>query len=355
MKTFLKRSTVLLLILASLAVTVFTGCGEKKKEINYDLKHDVTDKTEAFFIDADEVSAVSIDGTALSAEDYMLKNGYILFNDGLYSTLGKGDHTIVLTSGEKTSSFKLTVTDEADIDYVLPEVEELLFVGSDLPKVTFSNDIQAKEVDYSLTINGEECELSDNGRYNRIESDVAGDCKYTIKITRNDKVVENKVYNFKTTNNVVELSSGAGIYFGAKALSVAKSVDSKNDNVPCMILQRLSWDAAEFHFNNDFILDCLNKGLNKVTVEYRLDYIHPNASPTYECPFNPRIYDQVIKDYVGDVVGGDSWMVTASSDYTVKSFTFEKDFKFKENESFCFANLRNTAVFYVKGIIFSKG
>lgn len=41
--------------------------------------------------------------------------------------------------------------------------------------------------------------------------------------------------------------------------------------------------------------------------------------------------------------------------YTVKSFTFEKDFKFKENESFCFANLRNTAIFYVKGIIFSKG
>lgn len=355
MKTFLKRTAILLLILASLAVTVFTGCGEKKKEINYDLKHDVTDKTEAFFIDADEVSAVSIDGTPLSAEDYMLKNGYILFNDGLYSTLGIGDHTIVLTSGEKTSSFKLTVTDEADIDYVMPEVEELLFVGSDLPKVTFSNDIQAKEVDYSLTINGVESELSDNGTYNRIESDVAGDCKYTIKITRNGKEVENKVYNFKTTNNVVELSSGAGIYFGEKALSISKTVDSKNDNIPCMTMERLTWDDAAFVFNNTFIEDCIAKGLTKVTVEYRLDYVHTNVSSSKQSAFNPQIYDTVEDKRVGEFLGEGSWTVTVSPDYTTKSFTFGKDLKFKENEHFCFANINYTAVIYVKAITFSRG
>ena len=194
MKKAIKRLIALTMLSASLALTAFAGCGEAKPAIKQNLKYDVTDKTEAFFIDADQASAVSIDGKLLTADEYVVKNGYILLDEGIYASLGKGEHAIALTADGKTSTFKLTVTDDADLSYVLPEIADVVFVGSSLPKVSFFNDVQSREVSYSLKINGAECALTDDGQLNHINSLAAGDCEYSIKITRNGKEIENKVF-----------------------------------------------------------------------------------------------------------------------------------------------------------------
>ncbi len=353
MKKAIKRLIALTMLSASLALTAFTGCGESKPEIKQNLKYDVTDKTEAFFIDADQASAVSIDGKLLTADEYVVKNGYILLDEGIYASLGKGEHAIALTADGKTTTFKLTVTDDADLSYVLPEIADVVFVGSSLPKVSFFNDVQSREVVYSLKINGAECALTDDGQLNHINSLAAGDCEYSIKITRNGKEIENKVYRFKTTDNVVALSGGAGVYFGEKALSIAKDVDSKNDNVPCIKLERTSWDAASFVFNNEFVSGCIEKGLTKVTLEYRLDYVHPNVSSANQSAFNPQIYNSQTETSV--LLGNNFGAVTASTDYRTASFTFKNGQKLLENESFRISTINFTAVFYVKSITFSRG
>ena len=353
MKKSIKRVAAFIMLSASFALTAFTGCSKPESEVKRDMKYDVTDKTEAFFIDADRATNVSIDGKPLTEDEYVVRNGYILLNEGIYAALGKGDHAILLTAGGKTSSFMLTVTDDADLSYVLPEIAEVLFVGSNLPKVTFFNDVQSREVEYSLKINGAESELTDDGQFNRIKNGVSGDCEYNVKITRNGKVIENKTYNFKTTDNVVELSGGTGVYFGEKALSVAKDVDSKNENVPCLKLERLSWDAAAFVFNNEFVLSCIEKGLTKVTIEYRLDYVHANVSSSGQSAFSPQIYDSGSDSSV--TLGGNFGAVGVSTDYRTESFTFKKGQKLSDNESFRIGSINYTAVFYVKSIVFSRG
>ncbi len=198
----------LIVILSLLSIACFTsfafGCtGDKPitegiafNEITFgDHTFDVGDHPNfAVKIGENKVDKVLVNDIELKTSEYIVKNGYFAFAYDNFKEMGLGKHNVKVVFEQGTKEFTLTITDVQAAKFDISISESYEIGDIDLPKATILNEYQDFSIEYSLTKDGEEVVLSDNGESFAVSFSEAGNYKYKLAVTKNGSVTDH-VYN----------------------------------------------------------------------------------------------------------------------------------------------------------------
>ena len=109
------------------------------KKIVTTLNYDIAESTEAFYIGSNAITGIEVDGQLVSADDYLIRNKYLLMQDGWFANLGVGKHTFRVVYKTKALSFTFNISDNKDLLFEIPEIDKTYIPIDDvnIPTVDF--------------------------------------------------------------------------------------------------------------------------------------------------------------------------------------------------------------------------
>ena len=138
-----------------------------------------------------KITKVLLDDAELKAEDYLVKNGYFAFAYENFQQMGLGVHNVKVVFEKGTKEFTVTVTDVQDAKIAI-SLEESYSIGDTvLPKAERLNNYQAFELSYSLTKEGVEVPMTENGSGFEVAFEQEGDYVYTVSVEKNGETKKN--------------------------------------------------------------------------------------------------------------------------------------------------------------------
>ena len=203
------KRLLLMTLLACIAFLFGIGCTNEEEQPVFaepmfvNITADVSDKPEGVFLGDAELTAVSLDGNALGADQYIVRDKYFIFTYEYYGEIGAGKHTAEYSfSNYSDVNVELNITDSLPPDYTMPEdgwYEYSAEQSISLPEITRNRMYQEYELSYALK-NGEDTvfEAGDGKPAERpvIESGfAAGEYIYTASVVKDGVTLEEKNYN----------------------------------------------------------------------------------------------------------------------------------------------------------------
>ena len=194
-----KTITIILLSFLSVLCAFFAAsCGEKPIELEKpefrDIRVDVTDRPRAFSIGDYTFESVRINGEKLTADKYIVKNGYFIFKVDYYGELGIGENRVSVGFKEDSFEFVLTVVDEVAPMYDMPQ--ENVYYGSalqpvELPFATKRIKWQNFDINYTLTDDNGIVFTASNPNRSELSKDLdAGRYDLEIEIVKGNEEID---------------------------------------------------------------------------------------------------------------------------------------------------------------------
>ena len=184
-------------------VTGLQDYSDSDTKIITSLSYDVAEKTEAFYIGSSAIQSVEVNGTALSENDYIVRNNYLLMADDWYGQIGVGSHVIKVTYKTKSLEFKFVISDNKALVFEMPNVNNSYVIIDDatLPLVEFPVVAQEKEVTYSIKDEkGKAVNFSIENEKIKLTNPKEGTYTYSVVATRNGKTAINETCSFKVVS-----------------------------------------------------------------------------------------------------------------------------------------------------------
>lgn len=170
---------------------------EENKEFDLqfaDISVDVTQVPEALYIDEFTLEKVTLGGTVLEPNEYVVRNGYFLFGAKQYGVFGVGQKEVQLQFAEGVAKFTLVIADNKAPVYELPKGKVFLLPTQNgvVPSLTRVEEYQIYDVAYTLkdennTVVFEKCNPSEDELLLDLED---GFYEQEITVTKGSETIE---------------------------------------------------------------------------------------------------------------------------------------------------------------------